>query len=408
MYNQDTLQFFLHILQNMHIPTAIMRKPYTEYRVSDFDIRKITYPQMNFEKYACRFFESCNDHIIYKAFDEFLFSYLILMLQEDTDCSFLVIGPFLTDTMDEADILNKAQEFNISPEVFPHFKKYYEAVPYIPDTSMLFTIVNSYAATLWGSMDDFSMMEISNQSALSTEDKGIVLSSKDAEQQLLALKNVDIRYAAENEFLQMVANGQIHKIEMYLNLIDLTSSEQRHVDNIRNAKNYAIIMNTLLRKTVEHSAVPPIHIDKVSSSFAKKIEFQTSERAIIQLLKEMARKYAFLVKNHSMKGYSALIRRVLTHIDNDLSVDLSLSKLASIVQTNPSYLSTVFKKETGHTLTEYVTAKRIDHAIFLLNSTNMQVQTIASYCGIPDVCYFSKLFKKTTGKTPIEYREYVM
>lgn len=407
MYNNDTLQFFLHILQNMHIPVTIARTPYPECFSNTYDIRQLVYPQLQYKKYAERFFSSCQSHIIYKANDEFLFSYLILLLQEESNPTFLVIGPFMTTSLNETDILNKADEFSISPELFPHFQKCYEAVPYIPDTSILFTLVNSYAATLWGSMDAFSMTEVSNQLSMAANTNSNVLSSDDARQQLLALKNVDIRYAAENEFLQMVANGQTHKIEMYLNLIDLTSSEQRHIDNIRNAKNYAIIMNTLLRKTVEHSAVPPIHIDKVSSVFAKKIELQTSEKAIIQLLKEMARKYAFLVKNHSMKGYSTLIRGVLTHIDNDLSVDLSLSALASIVQTNPSYLSTVFKKETGHTLTEYVTAKRIDHAIFLLNSTNMQVQTIACYCGIPDVCYFSKLFKKATGKTPIEYREYV-
>lgn len=407
MYNPDTLQFFLHLLQNMHIPTTILHTPFSDFINSDTDIRRITYPNINYEKYAVRFLESFKSNTIYKVMDEFLFSYIILKLTDASETSFLVIGPFIINQLDETDILNKAQEFEISPEVFPHFKQCYESVPYIPDTSMLFTLVNSYAATLWGSMDSFSMQEISNPSAFTDEDSSL-LSSSDAKQQLQALKNVDIRYAAENEFLQMVANGQIHKIEMYLNLIDLKSSEQRHVDNIRNAKNYAIIMNTLLRKTVEQSAVPPVHIDKVSSSFAKKIELQTSEKAIIQLLKEMARKYAFLVKNHSMKGYSTLIRQVLTHIDNDLSVDLSLSTIAALVKTNPSYLSTVFKKETGHTLTEYVTAKRIDHAIFLLNSTNMQVQTIASYCGIPDVCYFSKIFKRATGKTPSEYREYVM
>ena len=121
----------------------------------------------------------------------------------------------------------------------------------------------------------------------------------------------------------------------------------------------------------------------------------------------MARKYAFLVKNHSMKGYSSLIRQALTHIDNDLSADLSLKALAETLGTNASYLSTLFKKETGHTLTEYVTDKRIQHAVFLLNATNMQIQTIASYCGIPDVCYFSRIFKKLKGKTPSEYRDLV-
>ena len=122
----------------------------------------------------------------------------------------------------------------------------------------------------------------------------------------------------------------------------------------------------------------------------------------------MARKYTLLVKNHSLQGYSNLVRKVLIHIDMDLSADLTLSTIATLLDVNPSYLSTVFKKETGQTLTEYVTGKRIDHAIFLLNSTNMQIQTIAQYCGIPDVCYFTKIFKKIIGKSPTEYKNHIM
>ena len=112
-----------------------------------------------------------------------------------------------------------------------------------------------------------------------------------------------------------------------------------------------------------------------------------------------------LVKNHSMKGYSLLIRKALTHIDSDLTADLSLKSLAELLGVNSSYLSTLFKKETGSTLTEYVNRKRVEHAIFLLNSTNLQIQEIAAACGIPDVNYFTKIFKKQVGNTPKEYRE---
>lgn len=191
---------------------------------------------------------------------------------------------------------------------------------------------------------------------------------------------------------------------MYFNQIDFRSAEQRLADPVRNAKNYAIILNTLLRKATEEGGVHPIHIDKISSTFAKKIELQTSEKGISQLFKEMARKYALTVKNHSLKGYSKMVRRVMIQVDTDLASDLSLSSQAILLNVNPNYLSTVFKKETGHTLTEYVTGKRIEHAVFLLNSTNMQIQTIAQYCGIPDICYFTKTFKKYIGKSPTEYR----
>ena len=122
-------------------------------------------------------------------------------------------------------------------------------------------------------------------------------------------------------------------------------------------------------------------------------------------MKEMVRRYCLLVRNHSMKGYSLLIRKVLTQIDYDLTADLSLKNLASQLNVNPSYLSTLFKKETGSTLTEYVNQKRIEHAIFLLNSSSLQIQMIAQYSGIPDVNYFTKTFKKIIGITPKEYRD---
>lgn len=218
------------------------------------------------------------------------------------------------------------------------------------------------------------------------------------------MESIERRFDAEAEFMQIVSHGQIHKIEMYINMIDIQGTEIRLADRVRNAKNYAIIMNTLLRKAAENGSVHPVHIDKLSSSFAKKIELQTSEKGVTILIKEMARKYTLLVKNHSLRGYSTLVRRVLVHIDTDLAGDLTLNTQAKLLDVNPSYLSTIFKKETGQTLTEYVTSKRIEHAIFLLNTTKMQIQTIAQYCGIPDICYFTKTFKKMVGKSPSEYK----
>ena len=49
--------------------------------------------------------------------------------------------------------------------------------------------------------------------------------------------------------------------------------------------------------------------------------------------------------------------------------------------------------------------KRIEHAVFLLNTSNLQIQMIAQYSGIADVNYFTKTFKKIIGITPKEYRD---
>ena len=74
------------------------------------------------------------------------------------------------------------------------------------------------------------------------------------------------------------------------------------------------------------------------------------------------------------------------------------------MKVSPGYLSSIFHREKGETLTAYITASRMKAALQLLRSTHLQVQTVAAWCGIMDVQYFSKLFKKHTGQTPKDYR----
>lgn len=115
-------------------------------------------------------------------------------------------------------------------------------------------------------------------------------------------------------------------------------------------------------------------------------------------------------KNYSVKHidiglhYSPIIEKATKKIADDLSGELSLKSMARLGNVSPSYFSSLFKKETGLTLTDYVNGKRIGHAKLLLATTQLQVQTIAQQCGILDLHYFCRLFKKETGLTPTRYR----
>ncbi|MGN0165210.1 MAG: helix-turn-helix transcriptional regulator [Lachnospiraceae bacterium] len=234
-----------------------------------------------------------------------------------------------------------------------------------------------------------------------------ILSKASFDNQPDAKKSIEIlenRYETERQLMQAVTNGQTHKAEMFF--VELTSvkPESRSDSLLRDMKNYTVILNTLLRKAAEAASVHPFYIDSISSQYATKIEQLTSPAACKATQKEMVRRYCMLVKNHSLKGYSLLIRKAITDIGYDLTADLSLRALAGRLNVNPSYLSTLFRRETGVTLTEYVNKKRIEHAIWLLNTTDLQIQEIAQHCGIPDVNYFTKTFKKLVGKTPKEYR----
>ena len=72
---------------------------------------------------------------------------------------------------------------------------------------------------------------------------------------------------------------------------------------------------------------------------------------------------------------------------------------------NPAYLSRLFRKETGLSLTDYMVEQRLRKAKAELESTNIKISDIAVSVGYSNFSHFSKLFKKLTGLTPQEYRK---
>jgi two-component system response regulator YesN len=92
------------------------------------------------------------------------------------------------------------------------------------------------------------------------------------------------------------------------------------------------------------------------------------------------------------------------YIRNNLSGDLSLTRLGEHVRLNPSYLSRLYKQMTGMSLTDYISEIRIEAAKELLH-TNMKIQDIAEAVGYYSGTAFARFFKKHINMTPQEYRD---
>ena len=108
-----------------------------------------------------------------------------------------------------------------------------------------------------------------------------------------------------------------------------------------------------------------------------------------------------------MRGYSPAVQKVINYIDFNYQEDLSLKKIAELFSISPSYLSALFKKETGTTLTEYINSKRIDVSVSLLNTTDLSIQNVAGQVGFLDVNYYTRIFKKLKGLSPSAYRSLI-
>lgn len=102
---------------------------------------------------------------------------------------------------------------------------------------------------------------------------------------------------------------------------------------------------------------------------------------------------------------SSIIAKIKEYIQQHPQEELGREQLASYVFLNPAYLSRLFRKETGQSLTEYVLEVKIGHARRLLEESNLKVGAVAEAIGYTHFSYFAKLFKKMTGLSPHEYRK---
>lgn len=404
------LQFFLKLMHNFRVPSDIVVMPGKFDTSLDLGLRSLLNSKYDLEtlnKEFWNYLEQLQDHVLYRIHDNYYCYYLMFRLPDSNteEKKYLVVGPYTVEEVTMLKILRMAEEYALSSETVTALESYYAKLFCINFESYLLILINSLCEVIWGGIDSFTMQEGENLISVDLEPVAERPDYKESEDALITMKELEERYAYENQLMNSISQGQLHKMEMLFSNNDSGRwMEKRSADPLRNIKNYTIILNTLFRKAAESGSVHPLHIDSLSSKFAKKIEQIISIEDCRLLQKEMARKYCLLVKNHSMKGYSLPIQKVLTRINSDLTADLSLKTQASLLNVNASYLSTLFKKETGCTLTEYVNRKRIEKAIFLLNSSSLQIQTIAQHCGITDVNYFTKTFKKWIGMTPKEYR----
>lgn len=336
---------------------------------------------------------------VYRFSDVFGCHYQYLLLPETEVDTLLVIGPYLTSFLTREEVLEMAGRLSLSAEKGKVLERQLSTLAVLGEGSHAHFLIDAFLERLFG--EEYAVVEL-DDSRVYTIPQKVGVSEEDAafEREMTAK-----RYEFENQMLDAVTKGQYSRLEHIMAGFNDLSFDQRSSDPIRNMKNYSIVMNTLLRKAAERGGVHPFYLDRVSSDFSIKIEAASSVGALRELMKEMFRTYCNLVQTHATNKYSPQVMKAITYIDYDLSAPLTLSKIAAKQKISPPYLSGIFKRETGETVTEYINRKRIQLAKQLLIETKLQVQVIAQQCGIMDVHYFSKLFKRLVGLTPLEYRQ---
>ncbi|WP_248927477.1 response regulator [Paenibacillus hamazuiensis] len=127
-------------------------------------------------------------------------------------------------------------------------------------------------------------------------------------------------------------------------------------------------------------------------------------RELKENIKELCRMGCELIQKRQAEDANRLVDQVIDHIRKNLSANMTVNDYAKLVYLSGSYFANLFKKVTGVTVVQFVTAERMEQAKIMLIE-GKQVQEIAQALGYEDRPHFSELFKKHTGMTPSEFKQ---
>lgn len=226
---------------------------------------------------------------VYKISDDFNICYLYFLLPGAPEETLIFIGPYIHTRLSNEQILEVSEKKHISPKKQKYLYEYYSNIPMLPQHSHLFIVLDCFYEKIWGS-NNFSVIDVEQEQKNAllpiNEDPGNSLDDT-----LVNINLMEKRYKYENEIMHAVTMGQSHKVDLLISGLSEVSFAKRTSDPLRNMKNYCVIMNTLLRKAAENGGVQPIYLDRVSSSFAIKIEQITKLSDISALMKEIFSSY---------------------------------------------------------------------------------------------------------------------
>ena len=103
--------------------------------------------------------------------------------------------------------------------------------------------------------------------------------------------------------------------------------------------------------------------------------------------------------------HSDIVYKVMEYVKSNYASKITLDDVAKHVYLSRSYLSSVFKEETGYSLFNYINRVRVEKSKLYLLDNSISLVDVAAMCGFEDQSYFTKVFKKATGVSPKKYRD---
>lgn len=213
-------------------------------------------------------------------------------------------------------------------------------------------------------------------------------------------------YEEEMRQYELLKAGDPDAIEEGVRMFNTELNGRISQDPLRNMKYMFVASITLATRFAIEGGLDSETAYNASDMFINRVDMCKTIEEIEAINKEMfvyfTDRMAHLKKDNV---HSKSVALCLDEIDLHLNEPILISDLAERISLNPQYLSTLFHKEMGMTITAYILKRRLEAAQNMLKYSDYTCAQIAAFLAFGTQSYFIRLFKRELGVTPKEYRK---
>lgn len=207
------------------------------------------------------------------------------------------------------------------------------------------------------------------------------------------LRNVREGNIEDNSFLSDNTKGPIHVGRL-------------SKDSLRQAKNLIICQTALVTRAAVDGGLDAEKAYSLSDIFIQKIESCKRAEDVYGFSEQVYKTFTQMVHDAKVKSLSPLVQYMMTYTEKHLHEAIDLKDPANATGYEPYYMTSVFRKETGTTIDEFILKKKVEMARILLETTGDSILDISYELGFSSPSYFSARFKKVTGESPATFRKH--
>jgi AraC-like DNA-binding protein len=169
-------------------------------------------------------------------------------------------------------------------------------------------------------------------------------------------------------------------------------------------KSLALELVVMMTRAAVQAGGDPVKILGLNFQSLTALAQVDDQETLAAWLCDMLEQLIDAIETNTRRPNSVQLARALEFIQEHLADDLTREDVARAAGLSPGHFSHLMRAKTGWSFTELLTRLRTDHACHLLAHTELGLVQIALECGFGDQSYFSRVFRRRTGRTPGDYR----